>query len=176
VKKEADIENLFKEAFDNYFEQIVRFIYYYCKDWEESKNIAQDTFVALWQNMEKVDWTRPLIPYLLLIAKNKTLNVMKGNMVRRKHDDYLIYRDLSATVDALSSGTLNKIYSNEMQQLISKSLEQMTESVRTTFVLSRYNNLKNKEVAELLNISIKTVEYRIMSALRILKNNLKEFI
>lgn len=64
----------------------------------------------------------------------------------------------------------------EVKKCISKSLSQMNSNTAETFMLSRFKGMKNAEIAEHSKISIKTVEYRLMSALRILRNNLKEFI
>ena len=172
----GDKESLFKEAFDEYYERLVKFVWYYCRDWEEAKNIAQDTFVALWQSMDKVDRDKSLFPYILIIAKNKTFNYLKKNAVKRKYDSYLKGTEINIAIQAISQRSLSYTYSKELMSVISNSLDSMSESVRMTFLLSRRSNFKNKEIAEMLNISVKTVEYRIMSALRILKSNLQDYL
>ncbi|MEF9931826.1 MAG: sigma factor-like helix-turn-helix DNA-binding protein, partial [Bacteroidales bacterium] len=90
--------------------------------------------------------------------------------------NYTQKRDLEITCRALDSSTIDKIHVQEIEKLVSKSVEQMNDKVKETFCLSRFNNLKNEEVAQKLDVSVKTVEYRMAAALRILRKNLKDFI
>ena len=83
---------------------------------------------------------------------------------------------MNIQLDTLAGGQLSSLYTKEVRSLINKGITQMSENVRCTFILKKVNNLKNKEIAQILNISVKTVEWRIMSALRILKHNLREFL
>lgn len=172
----SGIDRFFYKAFNDHFERIVRFSYYYCKDWEMAKDIAQETFVTLWQNIERVNMERSLLPYLIFVAKNKTLNAIKANIVRNKYNSYILSKEMNIQLDTLAGGQLSSLYTKEVRSLISKGITQMSENVRCTFMLKKVNNLKNKEIAQILNISVKTVEWRIMSALRILKHNLREFL
>lgn len=167
---------LFHKAFIDHFERVVRYSYYYCKDWEVAKDIAQDTYITLWQNIERIDMQKSVLPYLLYVAKNKTLNIIKAAIVRKKYDSYLTSRELNMELRILSGGPLSSLYTKEVLAIIEQSINQMSENVRYTFLLRKVNNLKNTEIAQVLNISVKTVEWRMMSALRILKHNLREFL
>lgn len=169
-------ERFFKEAFELHFERVVAYIYGYCKDWEMARNIAQDAYVAFWENIDKVDSTKTALPYLFFISKNKTLNTIKRDIVKERYSSYTQKRDLEVSYRALESSTMDAVHVSEIEKLISKSVEQMNDKVRETFCLSRFRNLKNEDVAQELDISVKTVEYRMASALRILRKNLKDFI
>lgn len=76
----------------------------------------------------------------------------------------------------MESCTMDLVQGKEMERIIATSIEQMKENVRETFCLSRFRNLKNEEIAQMLDVSVKTVEYRISIALRILRKDLKDFI
>ena len=91
----SGIDRFFYKAFNDHFERIVRFSYYYCKDWEMAKDIAQETFVTLWQNIERVNMERSLLPYLIFVAKNKTLNAIKANIVRNKYNSYILSKEMN---------------------------------------------------------------------------------
>ncbi len=169
-------EHFFNEAFQRHFDRLVAYIYGYCKDWEMARNIAQDTYVSFWENIDKVDSAKTALPYLFFIARNKTLNTMKRDIVREKYSNYTHRREMEINYRALDSGTMDAVYTDEVGRLIAKSVKQMNDKVKETFCLSRFKNLKNEEVARALDVSVKTVEYRMASALRILRKNLKDFL
>lgn len=169
-------ERFFNDAFQEHFERVVSYVYGYCKDWEMARNITQDTFIAFWENMDKVDSTKTALPYLYFIAKNKALNTMKRDMVRERYSNYTQKREMEVSYRALESSTMDAVHAGEVERIIAQSVEQMNDKVKETFCLSRFKNLKNEEVAQTLDVSIKTVEYRMASALRILRKNLKDFI
>lgn len=169
-------ERLFNDAFQEHFERVVSYAYGYCKDWEMARNITQDTFVAFWENMDKVDSSKTALPYLFFIAKNKTLNALKRDLVRERYSNYTQKREMEVSCRALESNTMDAVHAGEVERIIARSMEQMNEKVKETFWLSRFKNLKNEEVAQKLEVSVKTVEYRMAAALRILRKNLKDFI
>jgi RNA polymerase sigma-70 factor (ECF subfamily) len=172
----TDKEIFFKESFERYYEKIVSYVYSFYKDRETAKNIAQDCFIAFWENIDKVESSKTPLPYLFFVAKNKTLNQLKRDGVEGKFGDYYAWREFELRSKVLSNSTVDRVLEKEVERLIKKSMEQMKDSVRDTFHLSRFCNMTNEEVAKELGISVKTVEYRMSSALRILKKNLRDFI
>lgn len=169
-------ECFFKDAFELHFERVVVYICGYCKDWEMARNIAQDTFVVFWENIDKVDSSKTALPYLFFVARNRTINAMKRDIVGERYRTYTQKKEMEVGCMALESSTMNAVYVAEMNGLISKSVEQMNEKVRETFCLSRFKSMNNEQVAIKLNVSVKTVEYRMATALRILRKNLSDFI
>jgi RNA polymerase sigma-70 factor (ECF subfamily) len=174
--KESHGQGFFETAFNLYYERVVLYIYRYCKDWSAAENIAQDTYITFWENITKVDADRIPLPYLLYVARNKTINYLNRETVRNKYKDQLQDQDMVIVSRALESSTMISIYSREIELLVSKSMEEMTPKTKEFFSLSRFKCLKNEEIAQIQGVSVKTVEYRIMSALRILRKNLKDFI
>ena len=175
-RNNIDKETFFKESFDRYFERIVTYVYSFYKDREIAKNIAQDCFIAFWENIDKVERSKTPLPYLFFVAKNKTLNQIKRDGVEGRFGDYYAGREYELRSNVLQSNTMDRVLEKEVERLIKRSMEQMKDSVRETFHLSRFRNMTNEEVARELGISVKTVEYRMSSALRILKKNLRDFI
>lgn len=166
----------FNEAFSSHFKRVVTYLFCYCKDMETAKNIAQDSFITFWENIDKVDKTHSPLPYLYFISRNKMLNYLQRENVNSKYTGYIQKRNIELYYRAISSVTMENVEVEEVKKCISKSLSQMNSNTAETFMLSRFKGMKNAEIAEHSKISIKTVEYRLMSALRILRNNLKEFI
>lgn len=168
-------EEFFKEAFNLNYQKIVSFLFHYVRDKADAENIAQDTFTSFWENLDTVDKNVSPLPYLYMTARNKAFNMIRREMVINKYSSYVKQRDLDLSYKALSSIT-NEVDANIIMARITKSLSQMNPNTAETFLLSRFNGLKNAEVAEKQKVSIKTVEYRLMSALRVLRENLKEFM
>lgn len=174
--RNIDKEAFFKESFDRYFERIVSYVYSFYKDREIAKNIAQDCFVTFWENIDKVESSKTPLPYLFFVAKNKTLNQIKRDGVEGRFVDYYTRREYDLRYKVLQGPAMDNMLEKEVERLIKTSMIQMKGPVRETFHLSRFRNMTNEEVARKLGISVKTVEYRISSALRILKKNLRDFI
>lgn len=174
TEKSHDL-GFFDNAFNLYYERVVLYIYHYCKDWSIAENIAQDTYLTFWENISKVDDERIPLPYLLFVARNKTINYLNRELVRNKYKNHIQNQELSLASKALESNTMTFIFSKEIELLVHKSMEEMAPKTKEFFYLSRFKCLKNEEIAQIHGVSVKTVEYRIMSALRILRKNLKDF-
>ena len=85
-------------------------------------------------------------------------------------------RELDLRIATLKDCEPDKIFSTEIQHIVNKALDKMPPQSREIFMLSRYSNLPNKKIAEQLNISLKTVEFHITKALRILRVELKDYL
>ncbi|MFB0973358.1 MAG: RNA polymerase sigma-70 factor [Bacteroidales bacterium] len=167
---------IFEDAFRSYYGRTVSFVEKYCRDKNIAEDIAQNTFVTIWNNLDEISVDKPLLPLILTIAKNKACNWLRQEKTKEKYRDFIEKRDLDARYKALDSETLSMIYRKEASEAVGKAMAEMKENVRITFRMSRFDNMKNYEIAKKLNVSVKTVEYRMASALRILKKNLRDFI
>lgn len=168
-------EKFFKKCYDSYFRNVVAFVNYYLHDVEGAKNVAQDTFVSFWENIEKIDRNRSALPYLLFISKNKAFNALDKEISKKKYTDYIQKSEVEIDCMALGSSNLDAVLKKEIETIISDSMSGMSKDIKNTFYLSRFEGLKNREIAERVGVSIKTVEYRISSALRVLRKAFEEY-
>lgn len=167
----------FEQMYISNYHKIRSFCIGYLRDEATSKCVAQEVFISAWTNRENLVFNDNLLPYLFVLAKNKCLNILKREKVKNNYNNYNKSSNReSLNYDALKDSTIHDLYSSDIQALIREAFELMPESVKETFNLSRYKNLKYKEIAKEQNISIKTVEYRIMYALRIFRKVLKDYI
>ena len=136
---------------------------------EEARDIVQDVFVKFWNDREKLDIRFSIRSYLFVAVKNKCFDVQRKKnrsiKVQEISDDQ-IFTDESFETYILS----------ELEALFNKSLNKLPERCREIFELSRLHGLKNREIAEKLNLSEKTVENQVTKALHILKEELKEYL
>ena len=177
-----DLSHISEEAFEvifrQYFHKVVYYSYNYVRDMEKARNIAQDVFYQLWKHKDDVNFndTTPL-PFLLVIAKRLSLNLLRKENC---NTEYFTYQKKRYTLrqfdmDALMDSSATSLYMGEVLRLFRDALDRMPESVRETFLLSRTQNLKYREIAEVLNISQKTVENRMTAALSILRGVFGEY-
>lgn len=168
-----NFKDFFENAYVLYFHCIENYAFTFLRDREEAKSLAQEVFIRFWEKIDCVDMSRSPLPYLMTMARNSCLNCLR----HKKHTDtYVDYRLNRFYQDVLEYSNSNKIFYNEVQEIITRSLDEMSLKVRETFMLSRNKCLKNKEIAEIEKISLSTVEYRLAMAFKILKKNLKDYM
>ena len=161
-----EFEKLFKEQ----YEKLCAIANQYLKDIEAAEEVVQSTFVRLWESREKLNIEKSHAAYLNTAVRNGCLNQLKHLKIKEAYKEdnkrEMEYEELR--VDD-SDG-------NELADKIKSTIEKLPEGRRKIFILSRYEGLKYKEIAERLNISVKTVENQMGSALKFLKSHLAEYM
>ena len=148
----------YKQLFLGYFSIIRRFLLRMLGDDEQAKDIAQNIFLKVWLNRESLDESRSIKSYLYVLAKNEALNHIKRNS-RVTH--------LDGVTDASDdNGPQLTAEFNETSRIIRQRVENMPDRRREVFRLSRMEHLSNKEISEMLNLSVRTVEKHIELALK----------
>lgn len=164
---------LFHELFEDYFRSLVTYSYRYVNDWSASEDIVQEIFMALWINRDKIDFEEPIKPYLYRATYNRSINYLNSVSVQRRVDhadmlDELIDREI------LSYNQHDNLLLKEIEEEITFFVGTLPEQRKRVFLLSREENLKNKEIALRLNISEKAVEKHITKALSDIRIHLTE--
>ena len=95
---------------------------------------------------------------------------------RNNYDNYIKNRELDINYKSLDAFGTSNIVFEELQTQIQTALEKLSPACRRVFEMSRFEDKKNREIAEELNLSIKTVEAQISKALRSLKADLKDYL
>jgi len=161
----------FEEIFKSQFKPLCSFAYKYLKDLDLAKEIVHDVFVNLWQKRDEIDLQKSVKSYLFTSVNNRSLNHIRDNKKFVKSD----YAEMNFTGDDNITDS-DILVEQELKLKITQILESLPEKCRQVFELSRYEGKKYREIAIELNISEKTVEAHISKALKILKENLSEFL
>lgn len=166
----------FEQVYTTHLHKIEFYANSFLQDAELARGVTQDVFLKLWDKRESFNWDKEILPLLLTMTKNECLNILKRNQLKLQHGNWLKYASNQFMINALSKQNQVEIYSKEVQSLINKAIDTMPPKVRTTFLLSRNENLKNREIADIQGIGLSTVEYRLSCAFKILRKYLKDYI
>lgn len=152
----------FKLLFDTYFDAIRSFVFYRCGDKEVASDVAQEVFLKVWE--KRVQWSGDnLKPLLYKIASDMLVDTIRKTANRGDFETNMIFEDQSALSPE------EEMVHKEFASQYAKALEEMPESQRVVFLMSRNDELMYHEIAERLQIGIKAVEKRMSAALRFLK-------
>lgn len=169
-------EKVFEQIVREYWPRMFKFALIYTQNNETSQELVQDTFLVLWNNRSILKDNTNLITYLMVVLRNKCLNLLEQTRIRQLYieeiDDETIYQ--RANLYVLQDEASQIVESEDLHKAIERALSKLPEKTREIFMLSRYDGLKNQQIAETKNISQKTVEYHISKALRILKEELPQ--
>ncbi|TKG89416.1 RNA polymerase sigma-70 factor [Puteibacter caeruleilacunae] len=166
----------FAHVVKTYQERLSLFALHYLNDQETAKDVVQDVFSAVWESHKKFADVKNLSSWLYTMTKNHCLKRIDHLKVKQKHDDVLKYRQLELNKTALNELDTSPLIFDEINVIIEQTLTQLSPQARTIFEMSRFGNKKNKEIAEELNISLKTVEANITKCLKALRPALKNYL
>jgi RNA polymerase sigma-70 factor (family 1) len=167
-KSNASYEELTRAEFDalfrQYYKTIRNFVYFRCGDKDMADDIAQDTFVKLWEVRDRID-RKTVKSYLYTIAQNTTINQQKRQQ--------LLYKFQKTKNSHLDSDTPEKIaemaqYEERLQAVIAS----LPEGGREVFLMNRLEDLTYQEIADRLGLSVKAIEKRMSKVLKIIREQL----
>lgn len=155
----------FKYFFDKYYDELCNFVNIYLHNNDLAEEVVQDIFVYLWENKTKIKIQTSLKSYLYSASKYQSLNRLRNQ--KRK----ISLQEMISDESLNSLGIETDSFSNteDLKKILEDAFLQLPEKCRQIFILSKQNELTNKEIAERLGISIKTVENQMTIALKKLR-------
>jgi len=166
----AGTSALFENVFKTYFKSLHTYACSILKDEAMAEEIVQQVFYKLWEKKEQLQLLQSVPAYLYRSVHNECLNYVKHTKVKAKHHAHTLYAQQEPD-ETTDQATLK-----ELQQKIDTAINDLPEQCRTIFQLSRFEDLKYREIADRLGISVKTVENQMGKALRTLRNKLVEYL
>lgn len=152
--KQSDL-NALQVLYKRYFEAIYRFLCQRC-DEDLAKDLTQDIFLRLWETREKLNPEKPVKSFLYRLAVNISIDHF------RKQKRNVI------PLSPQNEHSLTTENDDDLVITIQNTIAELPEDLRITFNLNRFEGFKYREIADLLGISVKTVESRMSKALKIL--------
>ncbi len=175
MNRSKTLEEEFDNIYCRYISNIEYIAYNYLYNREEAEDVAQEVFTAFWNNIEHIDLKGNIFSYLYVSARNFSLRRLNLIKLQNKHSEFIDSRGDLSRITALES-TANKLYEVEIETLLADALEKMSKKTKEAYQLSRNKEMSYKQIALLQNVSEKNIEYRISSALRILREVFRDYL
>ena len=166
----------FEIIYKSHYKRIYHFVFQYLQDKEIASNIVQDVFSSLWDNRERLENDTNLNAWLYTVAKNSALKLLRSIKCESKHVSELSVRLININYQALSELDTSPLSFIEVERIIRTTLDSLSPQCRKAFELSRFEDKKYTEIAEQMQISQKTVETHISTALKHFRIALKDYL
>jgi RNA polymerase sigma-70 factor, ECF subfamily len=168
--------NSFKGTFQKYFQPLLNLGFQYLEDEDEAKEVVQEAFVKLWAIRSEIEIDSNLRNFLFTMVKNNCLNILKRKQILLKHHEKIKWMEMHYQYESLTRIGDDFLEFQELKDKMDLAIKRLPEHCRVVFEMSRFEDLKNREIAGKLGITQKTVEAHLTKALKILRNDLKEYL
>lgn len=163
----------FKELFNKHYPSLC----IYCRlkygfNIHVAEDIVHSGFIKLWENRQTLAADTSPRAYLYKIVDNLSINTLRHEKVKQQHASYL----LKTTSEDISETTFNSIDLKELSSAIDAAIAELPEQMRIIFELRKFEGLKYTEIANRLNLSVKTVDTQLTRAMAKLKDKLLRFL
>lgn len=166
----AGDRSAFRAFFHAQYAGVCQTIHRYIADPGLTEDLAQEVFVRFWNKREQLNISSNPAAYMRRMGVNEALAHLRKK-TRFQADELPLHLPGYLAADADE-----QLGANELQSRINKAVQQLPERCRLVFELSRYEELSNREIAEQLDISIKTVENQMTKALKTLRKELSDYL
>jgi RNA polymerase sigma-70 factor (ECF subfamily) len=157
----------FEQLFRALFKPLSHFALKYVGDWDEAKGLVHEVFVAVWEKFESLPADTQYQSYLYTAVRNRCLNYIRDKKTHLSFEN-VPENQLIEVQPSLET--------SELEREIEMAIRSLPEKCRMVFELSRREGLKYAQIAEKMEISVKTVEAQMSKALGIMKKHLSEFL
>ncbi|PTQ99540.1 RNA polymerase sigma-70 factor (ECF subfamily) [Mucilaginibacter yixingensis] len=152
----------FKRLYLFYYRKLFCLAKSLVKSTEEAEEIVNDTFLSIWLKRADLQQIRNFTIYICTAVRNKSLTAMS----RMKVYEHLSLEDIDIDLKDTGYDGEENLYYADLNRILSSSVDKLPNQCKLVFKLVKEDGFKYKEVAELLNISVKTVEYHMGNALK----------
>ncbi len=159
-------ESNFNQLVSNLGRNLRNYLIYLCGSKEAAEDIAQETFINLWENCEKVEYDTAQY-YVFHVARRSFLKIKRHEKVVLKYNDRNKPQDNHQSPEFL-------MQEKQFKEQLLEAIQNLSEAQRTAFLMNRIDNMTYREIAEALGISVKAVEKRIHNALKNLYEKVDE--
>ena len=160
-----------KSIFNSYYNSVYSSVFRIIQESNLAEDLTQEVFIRLWEKRKSIEIHGELGPYLRRMAVNEALCHIRKNKKFAITDQVEELDKLSSYYDAET-----ELNYKELSTAVQAALNKLPSKCRVVFNLSRFEEMSYKEISEQLEISIKTVENQISKALKIMRENLKDYL
>lgn len=166
----TDSSVVFERVFKEHFKNLHAYACSILKDSDEAEEMVQNVFYKLWEKKEKIGELQSIPAYLYRSVYNECMNYVKHEKVKQNYESHAVHHG------AVAGQAVDTAETKELEKRIGDALEGLPEQCRTIFQMSRFEELKYREIADKLGLSVKTIENQMGKALKILRTKLADYI
>jgi RNA polymerase sigma-70 factor, ECF subfamily len=167
----AGNEKAFESLFRAHYAVLCAFSRKFVTDADAAEEVVQELFLALWEKRAELMPTMSLRSYLFAAVRNACLNYIKHMQVRQRHASHTL-----ALAPAYADDPADALQAAELQARITLAIDALPDRCGEIFRLSRFEGLKYQEIADLLQLSPRTIEVQIGKALKLLRGQLGDYL
>jgi RNA polymerase sigma-70 factor (family 1) len=164
-------KNAFSAIFISYYKDLVLYAVNFTHDQDSAEEIVQDVFVRIWEDREILNIDISLKAYLLKSVRNKCIDWSRHADVRKKY-----HEENSRATLLCDNNTDHYILNSEIESLLKSALKKLPHEVEQVYRMSRFEGLKYHEIAERLQLSVRTIEDRMVKAFCVIRDELKDYL
>lgn len=157
-----DDEPAYKELFFLFYKPLTQFAYSFVRSTEMSEEIVSDVFIRVWEKRKQLEEIHNLRVYLYISTKNNSLKYL----LKQQKQVAITIDELSVEIRSINADPEQLMITAEMRNRIAIAIEQLPPRCKIIYKLIKEDGLKYKEVAEILDISIKTIDNQLAIALK----------
>lgn len=168
----------FEDLYKRFYRKSFLFTMSYVHNEMVAEDITSEVLIKLWTELRRGGINNP-DAFLLTLLKNKALDYLKHEVVREDAFNNLKtahQEELDMRISMLESCDPEEVFTTEIQQIIRTTLATFPEQTQLIFEMSRFDNKSNKEIADELGLSVKSIEYHITKVLKALRVSLKDYL
>lgn len=163
----------FKNLMREYYQELVDFAYNYIKSSYAAKDVVQDVFANIWEKRDRWSPNRSLKVYLYQSVKNEALKTIRDRKTERKYVEFYLQEKGNQKIYPEKIEINNN---QEFRKAAQQAIQSLPERARMTYKLHRRDGLTYKEIAQVMEVSHKTVESQMSRALRLLRERLSRYL
>ena len=160
-EKVEDLDVRFERFYAANYPRVKNFAKLLTKSEEDAEDIAQNIFLKLWTRPELWQEQETMTSYLYTVTRNEIFNLFKHQKVEQEYEDKIMKAQLIGDLCDEDTSLLENLYYKEVLLLVKMTLDQLPPKRRQIFEMSRFEGLSHKEIAEKLQIPLRTVEDHI---------------
>ncbi len=164
-------EKGFEKIYNAYWPKLFSVVYNHVRTKEVAQEIVQEVFVSLWVNKHKLQIDTSLKGYLFQAVRNKIYDYLDRQSVRAKYEGFVVSQKSDP-----SNFTEQQVAYTDLHNLLHEEIKKLPETTQQVFQLSRFQGSSAPEIAEQMQVSVKTVEYHLTKALKHLRLRLGELL
>lgn len=167
---EVDSDLIFEQTFKEHFGSLHAYAYTILKNDADAEEMVQNVFYKLWEKKGRIGELQSVLAYLYRAVHNECMNLIKHHKVKNTYQEHVVHQG-DMEQQAHDSAEVK-----ELEARIHATLQDLPEQCRTIFQMSRFEELKYREIADKLGLSVKTIENQMGKALKILRTKLADYI